>query len=178
MTYPDIVYPINEIFETIQGEASFTGTPSLFIRLQGCNVGCPWCDTKHTWSLDANCQIPLDELINKNSDKVGWAYFNIDQIEKLVQTKFPIVKHVVITGGEPALYDLKPMCLMLEKLGKTVQIETSGTEKLNIFNFSVPLVSICTVLPNFSSIKHIGFKSYNAGSPPVITTCLTIGNLV
>ena len=41
---------INEIFDTIQGEAFYTGTPATFIRLQGCPVGCHWCDTKHTWS--------------------------------------------------------------------------------------------------------------------------------
>ena len=41
---------INEIFDTIQGEAYFTGTPATFIRLQGCPVGCAWCDTKHTWN--------------------------------------------------------------------------------------------------------------------------------
>ena len=42
-------YPINEIFQTIQGEGVFTGLPAIFVRLQGCPVGCPWCDTRHTW---------------------------------------------------------------------------------------------------------------------------------
>ena len=43
---------VNEIFFTIQGEAAFTGTPAIFVRLQGCAVGCGWCDTKHTWSTN------------------------------------------------------------------------------------------------------------------------------
>jgi 7-carboxy-7-deazaguanine synthase len=42
-------YPINEMFQTLQGEGYFTGVPAIFIRLQGCPVGCAWCDTKHTW---------------------------------------------------------------------------------------------------------------------------------
>ena len=40
--------PINEIFQSIQGEGYFTGQPAIFIRLQGCDVGCSWCDTRHT----------------------------------------------------------------------------------------------------------------------------------
>ncbi|STL83083.1 7-carboxy-7-deazaguanine synthase; queosine biosynthesis [Escherichia coli] len=39
-------YPINEMFQTLQGEGYFTGVPAIFIRLQGCPVGCAWCDTK------------------------------------------------------------------------------------------------------------------------------------
>ncbi len=47
-------YPINEMFQTLQGEGYFTGVPAIFIRLQGCPVGCSWCDTKHTWEKDAD----------------------------------------------------------------------------------------------------------------------------
>ncbi len=128
----EVLYPVNEIFITIQGEATFTGTPSCFIRLQGCNVGCPWCDTKHTWQLDANTQISVTELVNKANDKDSWASFTLNEIKDFVKTHASTIKHVVITGGEPALYDLKPLCDMLEALGKTVQIETSGTELLRI----------------------------------------------
>lgn len=45
-------YPINEMFQTLQGEGYFTGVPAIFIRLQGCPVGCAWCDTKHTEKLE------------------------------------------------------------------------------------------------------------------------------
>ncbi len=48
---------VNEIFETIQGEATYTGTPAVFVRLQGCPVGCPWCDTKHTWDVELDKEI-------------------------------------------------------------------------------------------------------------------------
>ena len=44
--------PINEVYWTIQGEGVHTGVPALFVRMQGCAVGCPWCDTKHTWKFN------------------------------------------------------------------------------------------------------------------------------
>ena len=57
-------YPINEMFQTLQGEGYFTGVPAIFIRLQGCPVGCAWCDTKHTWDKLADqserrCDAPV-----------------------------------------------------------------------------------------------------------------------
>jgi hypothetical protein len=52
--------PVNEFFETVQGEATFTGMPSTFVRLQRCDVGCPWCDTKYTWDIDPVNVDPLD----------------------------------------------------------------------------------------------------------------------
>ena len=50
---------INEMFETIQGEGAHTGIPSIFVRLQGCPVGCPWCDTKHTWVIKPELGVDL-----------------------------------------------------------------------------------------------------------------------
>ncbi len=127
-----IQYPINEIFATLQGEASFTGMPSVFIRLQGCNVGCPWCDTKHTWDLTPEAQIELKQLTAKTDDKNSWAQASIELIIEFIQNNYPQIKHIVITGGEPAMYDLAPLCLALEELGKDIQIETSGTEVFKI----------------------------------------------
>jgi len=125
-------YPVNEIFATLQGEANFTGTPSIFIRLQGCDVGCSWCDTKHTWDVRQANQINLVTLLTKTHDKSSWANASIKQITEFIQTNFPQIKHVVITGGEPAIYDLRPLCLALEELGKDIQIETSGTRDLRV----------------------------------------------
>lgn len=52
-------YPINEMFQTLQGEGYFTGVPAIFIRLQGCPVGCAWCDTKHTWEKRGSGSLPF-----------------------------------------------------------------------------------------------------------------------
>ena len=68
-----LLYKINEVFETIQGEASFTGTPSIFLRLQGCPVGCSWCDTKQTWDVDNVYKVSLDDTVEKKADSDHWA---------------------------------------------------------------------------------------------------------
>ena len=57
-------YPINEIFQTIQGEGVFTGVPAIFVRLQGCPVGCPWCDTRHTWVVDPAREVGSREVLD------------------------------------------------------------------------------------------------------------------
>lgn len=116
---------INEIFATIQGEGSFTGTPSVFIRLQGCPVHCPWCDTKHTWKLG----VPNDKGIEfalAKADSSGYATVETDELLEAVKTRFPQIPHVVITGGEPTLFDLEALTAGLIAMGKSVQIETSG----------------------------------------------------
>ena len=128
------MYPVNEIFVTLQGEASFTGTPSIFIRLQGCNVGCPWCDTKHTWELGINDKVDFTSLVDKTSDKTSWSNASVNQIIDYIEANYKQIKHVVITGGEPAMYDLVPLSNALEEIGKNIQIETSGTELFKITN--------------------------------------------
>ena len=60
-----MTYRINEIFETLQGEGTFTGVPSIFIRLQGCPVGCPWCDTQHTWETRAEDEVSIATMMAK-----------------------------------------------------------------------------------------------------------------
>lgn len=121
--------PINEIFNSIQGEGSFTGMPSVFVRLQFCPVGCPWCDTKHTWPKDVNDKITFAEMLGKTKDSPEWSDTPIE-----VLTAFLIAQpeqHIVITGGEPCIYDLTELSTSLIKIGKSVQIETSGTSEVN-----------------------------------------------
>lgn len=120
-------YPVNEIFQTIQGEGVFTGVPAIFLRLQGCPVGCPWCDTKHTWTTDAKAQVSIPELLDKTAASASWADMSASDIAQSIQQQQFTAKHVVITGGEPALYDLRPLAEQLEALGMRLQIETSGT---------------------------------------------------
>lgn len=121
-------YPVNEIFTTIQGEANFTGTPSLFIRTQGCDVGCPWCDTKHTWSHDdANL---IETVTEKTEDTEHFAYYTTRELVEIAQESG--VSHVVLTGGEPAMHNLREVTDALAGAGFSVQIETSGTYKLDV----------------------------------------------
>jgi len=120
--------PINEHFVTIQGEAEFTGTPSLFIRVQGCPVGCHWCDTKHTWEVGP--QFKVDTISTKIEDSETYQEMSTADLLKLVG--YAKVKHIVFTGGEPALYDLKEISSTLIDLGYSVQLETSGTHEIEI----------------------------------------------
>ncbi len=118
---------INEMFETIQGEGTYTGVPSIFVRLQGCPVGCSWCDTKHTWVINEDLAVSPDKVITKTQESEH--FFNVDEQELLELFKQQGYKatHVVITGGEPCMYDLRPLTGFLSARGFTSQIETSGT---------------------------------------------------
>ena len=120
-------YKINELFETIQGEGSFTGQPSIFIRLQGCPVACSWCDTKHTWEIDLEKQISAVDMLAKAQETDPWASLSVDQILSVIKDKEFRAKHIVITGGEPCMVDLIPLCNMFEQQGYSCQVETSGT---------------------------------------------------
>lgn len=117
--------PVNEIFQTVQGEATFTGTPAIFIRLQGCPVGCPWCDTKHTWLVSVDRKTSREEMMAKQGDADTFAFMGEEELLEVCQSF--TARHVVITGGEPCLYDLRPLTTMLFRAGYSVQIETSGT---------------------------------------------------
>ncbi|ANZ22615.1 pyrroloquinoline quinone biosynthesis protein [Buchnera aphidicola (Diuraphis noxia)] len=133
-------YSINEIFQTIQGEGYYTGTPSIFIRIQGCAVHCKWCDTKYTWSCIHNNKIPFQELMKKKISNNKWSYMNVKEIILNIKEKKWKAKHVVITGGEPCIYNLRSLTNKLEKQGFTCQIETSGTQLLDCsFNTWVTL---------------------------------------
>lgn len=65
-------YPINEMFQTLQGEGYFTGVPAIFIRLQGCPVGCAWCDTKHTWEKLEDREVSLFSILAKTKESDKW----------------------------------------------------------------------------------------------------------
>jgi 7-carboxy-7-deazaguanine synthase len=139
------LYKINEIFETLQGEATFTGMPSIFIRLQGCPVGCSWCDTKHTWEINTELKVDLLATVEKPSDSELWANASMDEILACFKLRGYQSKHIVITGGEPCLYDLNPMCEILHEKGYSTQIETSGT-----FEIKVPAKTWVTVSPKIN----------------------------
>ncbi|TGE37431.1 7-carboxy-7-deazaguanine synthase QueE [Desulfosporosinus fructosivorans] len=103
------LYPIVEIFSSIQGEGFHMGKGSTFIRVAGCNLRCSWCDTQHSFDVS----------------KARWM-----SVEEIIEESEITHQHVVITGGEPTLYDLGPLVQELHKLGKYVAIETNGTNPI------------------------------------------------
>lgn len=103
--------PLMEEFYTIQGEGYHTGKAAYFIRLGGCDVGCHWCDVKESWDAALHPLTSADEII-KNA------------------LKHP-AKTVVITGGEPLLYNLDYLTAGLQKVGIKTFIETSGAYPLS-----------------------------------------------
>lgn len=128
-----VEYPLNEAFVSVQGEGRWTGTASVFLRLQGCDVGCPWCDTKHTWEAPPEQRVSLYHLtVLDDPASKAYALARIPEVIELVsrlRNGRPI-SHVVITGGEPALHDLDPLIAALVAEGYRVQVETSGTCEL------------------------------------------------
>ncbi|VFP87595.1 7-carboxy-7-deazaguanine synthase [Candidatus Erwinia haradaeae] len=123
-------YPINAIFQTLQGEGVYVGVPSIFIRLQGCPVGCDWCDTKYTWSKSSNQEVPWRLIPIKISDNDSWGSANTKTVLNTIANRDWTARHIVITGGEPCLYDLRPLSTELQASGFSCQIETSGTHEV------------------------------------------------
>ena len=99
---------IAEIFHTIQGEGIWAGVPSTFVRVSGCNLRCVWCDRPYASWKPEGPTMTLDAIIAQVSAQ------NLD--------------HVVLTGGEPMLFDpIVALASRLNQLGKTITIETAGT---------------------------------------------------
>ncbi|MCC5452080.1 7-carboxy-7-deazaguanine synthase QueE [Rheinheimera sp. UJ51] len=139
------MYKVNEVFQTIQGEGSFTGMPAIFVRLQGCPVGCAWCDTKHTWAINLEQQVDLAQVSAKQADSEFWADVTPQALLALFAERGYQARHVVITGGEPCMYDLVPLCQALSEQGYSSQIETSGT-----FEIKAPADCWVTVSPKLN----------------------------
>ncbi len=103
--------PIMEEFYSLQGEGFHTGKPAYFLRIGGCDVGCFFCDVKESWDASKHSLTKTDEVIERISANVS--------------------KAVVVTGGEPMLYDLTYLCDQLQQNGVALFLETSGSEKLS-----------------------------------------------
>jgi 7-carboxy-7-deazaguanine synthase len=148
-----VQYPVNEIFQSVQGEATYTGTPAVFIRMQGCPVGCGWCDTKHTWAVNESRAVSPGAMLAKRADEADSASFAWMTVDELLRTVEAFeARHVVITGGEPCLYNLAPLTAYLRGMPRTVQIETSGTHEVAACRHGV----FVTVSPKYDMAG--GFK--------------------
>lgn len=102
--------PIMEHFYTIQGEGAHSGKAAYFIRLAGCDVGCHWCDVKESWEADKHPIMDSEEIA----------------IEAAKHSKT-----IIITGGEPLMWNLEILTKKLKDLGCVIHIETSGSSPLS-----------------------------------------------
>jgi organic radical activating enzyme len=102
--------PIMETFYTVQGEGAFAGAPAYFIRIAGCDVGCVWCDVKESWDAHKHKHISISQLVKDVLDS-GTGI-------------------CVITGGEPAMYDLNEITTLLKQHNIRTHIETSGAYEI------------------------------------------------
>lgn len=109
---------VNEIFASVNGEVNrwHQGSPAVFVRLQGCNLDCPYCDTPEAKSPNADTLLMTRHAL-------------CDKIEKYN------IRRVVITGGEPLLqpqvFDLIEMLLLT---GYEVSVETNGSMPIRLMH--------------------------------------------
>lgn len=102
--------PLVEEFFTLQGEGFQTGRAAYFIRLGGCDVGCSWCDSRYSWNPDLHPLVDTDKIIENVLDSG--------------------TDSVVVTGGEPLMWDLGYLCKELKSHRINTFIETSGAYPL------------------------------------------------
>ena len=102
--------PLIDQFYTLQGEGAFTGETAYFIRVGGCDIGCRWCDEKISWSPALHHSVSVEDIIQNIQDLKG--------------------RTLVVTGGEPSLYNLSALTRESRKIGFKTHIETSGAYKI------------------------------------------------
>src|SRR5262245_21429602 len=90
-----IPLPVMEHFYTLQGEGFHQGRAAYFILLGGCEVGCVWCDVKESWDADKHPKYEVGSLLS--------------------EVKKTPARIVVITGGEPLMYDLNELTKELQR---------------------------------------------------------------
>lgn len=106
-----LTLPLAEEFYSVQGEGVNTGRAAYFVRLAGCDVRCPFCDSKSTWSATSGCPTPVDDIAARAAASG--------------------CRNVVITGGEPLMHNLDALCAALRRHGLSIWIETSGAHQLS-----------------------------------------------
>lgn len=104
-------YRVNEIYPAIQGEGFYTGHPCVIVRLQGCNEGCPFCDTPDAQSM------------------TGGHLMDVEVIAKIIRTLLMPNGFCLLTGGEPGLQDLADFVEVIRQIAD-IHIETNGTQPI------------------------------------------------
>lgn len=163
------MYKVNEMFETIQGEGVFTGVPAVFVRLQQCPVGCAWCDTQQTWQAEEKNQQSFAQIIVKTGESPNWCSASAEQIVAMYQSQAYTAKHIVITGGEPCIYDLLPLTQAFEAIGCRCQIETSGTYEVQASKNTWVTVSPKVAMKGKLPVIHSALLRANEIKHPVAT---------
>ena len=101
--------PLMETFFSIQGEGFHSGKSAYFIRIGGCDVGCHWCDVKESWDHEKHQIVGVDDIVSKISG----------------------TNLVIITGGEPLMWDMTVLTKKIKKNKMVVHLETSGAYNLS-----------------------------------------------
>lgn len=136
--------PLMEEFYSLQGEGFHTGQAAYFIRIGGCDVGCHWCDVKESWDASKYPPCPVDRIIDHAAC-------------------YP-AKAIVVTGGEPLLYNLDYLCDGLKSKGVMTFLETSGSVPVSgIWDWiclspkkdSPPLQDICSLADELKMIIEV-----------------------
>jgi len=120
-------YPVNDIYPCIQGEGCQTGLAMIMLRLHGCPIGCPWCDTKETWeTLRTNQRRCVADVLGANE---LWCEAEAEEIRRYIDsiTIGKGTRWILVSGGEPAMHPLASLVREFHNHGYKMAIETSGT---------------------------------------------------
>src|SRR5215813_13619148 len=95
----EVLYPVNNCYICVQGEGVQTGVAMVLLRLHGCDVGCPWCDTSETWRFEAdNARTTIKEVLGANEH---FTYVASEEISSYIRQNHPGPRWIMVTGGEP-----------------------------------------------------------------------------
>ncbi len=125
--------PVMESFYSVQGEGYYQGTPAFFIRLGGCDVGCHWCDVKESWDAGKHEVLTVEQIV--------------------ADAKQTPAKLIILTGGEPLMYDLTFLCQKLREAGFSINIETSG-----VYPYSGEIDWVCFSPKKFKEPQEAFFE--------------------
>ena len=107
------VLPLMESFHSLQGEGYHSGLPAYFIRLGGCDIGCHWCDVKESWDFQKHPLTPIKNIVDNVVDNV---------------------ENVVITGGEPLMWNMDLLTKALKSKNKKTHLMRNSISKTTLFD--------------------------------------------
>ena len=151
-----------EIFYSLQGESTLSGRPCVFLRLSGCNLRCPFCDSPDSWQTPGQ-ELPLPIVLER-----------IMSLRRLQPES-----QLVITGGEPLLQDLAELVECARKAGFYMAIETNGTLFQDLPFAHAHLTIVCSpkagvinkkLTPNIAALKYVATVDSLQGSPDGLPT--------